>query len=313
MSGFLTVGIMKTAVELGLIYALVAMALFVSYSILNIADLSTDGSYTLGTAVSAIFTISGHPILGIFMAMLSGSLSGFVTAFLQTTLGIESILAGIIVNTGLYTVNLAVMGFSSNLSIFGTDTIFTLFAGENAFLNEWGVVILLSLIVLGLCFFLKWFFKTGLGLSIRATGDSPAMVRASSINPSFTITVGLCLSNALTGLSGSLIAQYNKTADINLGAGMVTVALASLVIGASIFGKKKLILRLLGVVFGSLLYRSIIALALRLKVPTEAFKLVSACIVALAISSTKVKELLQYKKLRRDAIERRKKEGEKHA
>ena len=155
MSGFLTVGIMKTAVELGLIYALVAMALFISYSILNIADLSTDGSYTLGTAVSAVFTISGHPILGIFMAILSGSLSGFVTAFLQTTLGIESILAGIIVNTGLYTVNLAVMGFSSNLSIFGTDTIFTLFAGDNAFLNEWGVVILLSIIVLLLCFFLK--------------------------------------------------------------------------------------------------------------------------------------------------------------
>lgn len=313
MSGFLTVGIMKTAVELGLIYALVAMALFISYSILNIADLSTDGSYTLGTAVSAVFTISGHPILGIFMAMLSGSLSGFVTAFLQTTLGIESILAGIIVNTGLYTVNLAVMGFSSNMSIFGTDTIFTLFAGDNAFLNEWGVVILLSIIVLLLCFFLKWFFKTGLGLSIRATGDSPAMVRASSINPTFTITVGLCLSNALTGLSGSLIAQYNKTADINLGAGMVTVALASLVIGESIFGKKKLILRLLGVVFGSLLYRSIIALALRLKVPTEAFKLFSACIVALAISSTKVKELLQYSKLRRNAMERQKKEGEKHA
>ena len=313
MSGFLTVGIMKTAVELGLIYALVAMALFISYSILNIADLSTDGSYTLGTAVSAVFTISGHPILGIFMAMLSGSLSGFVTAFLQTTLGIESILAGIIVNTGLYTVNLAVMGFSSNLSIFGTDTIFTLFAGDNAFLNEWGVVILLSIIVLLLCFFLKWFFKTGLGLSIRATGDSPAMVRASSINPTVTITVGLCLSNALTGLSGSLIAQYNKTADINLGTGMVTVALASLVIGESIFGKKKLILRLLGVVFGSLLYRSIIALALRLKVPTEAFKLVSACIVALAISSTKVKELLQYNRLRRNAMERQNKEGEKHA
>ena len=313
MSGFLTVGIMKTAVELGLIYALVAMALFISYSILNIADLSTDGSYTLGTAVSAVFTISGHPILGIFMAMLSGSLSGFVTAFLQTTLGIESILAGIIVNTGLYTVNLAVMGFSSNLSIFGTDTIFTLFAGDNAFLNEWGVVILLSIIVLLLCFFLKWFFKTGLGLSIRATGDSPAMVRASSINPTVTITVGLCLSNALTGLSGSLIAQYNKTADINLGTGMVTVALASLVIGESIFGKKKLILRLLGVVFGSLLYRSIIALALRLKVPTEAFKLVSACIVALAISSTKVKELLQYSRLRRNAMERQKQEGEKHA
>lgn len=207
MAEFFTIGIMKTALEIGLIYALVAMALFISYSILNIADLSTDGSFTLGTAVSAVFTISGHPILGIFMAMLSGSLSGFCTAFLQTTLGIESILAGIIVNTGLYTINLAVMGFSSNLSIFGTDTVFTLFAGENPFLSEWGTLILLLLILFVVAFVLRWFFGTGLGLSIRATGDSPAMVRASSINPAFTITVGLCLSNALTGLSGSLIAQ----------------------------------------------------------------------------------------------------------
>ena len=219
MAEFFTVGIIQTALEIGLIYALVAIALFISYSILNIADLSTDGSFTLGTAVSAVFTIAGHPILGIFMAMLSGSLSGFCTAFLQTTLGIESILSGIIVNTGLYTINLAVMGFSSNLSIFGTDTVFTLFSGLHPVLSEWGTVLLLLLIVLFVAFLLRWFFGTGLGLSIRATGDSPAMVRASSINPAFTITVGLCLSNALTALSGSLIAQYNKASDINLGNG----------------------------------------------------------------------------------------------
>ena len=208
-------------------------------------------------------------------------------------------------NTGLYTINLAVMGFSSNLSIFGTDTVFTLFAGENPFLSEWGTLILLLLILFVVAFVLRWFFGTGLGLSIRATGDSPAMVRASSINPAFTITVGLCLSNALTGLSGSLIAQYNKASDINLGNGMVTVALASLVIGETLFGKRKLLGRILGVIGGAILYRLVIALALRLRVPTEAFKLVSALIVALAISSTRIKELLHYAKLRRNAMRER--------
>jgi len=309
MAEFFTVGIIQTALEIGLIYALVAIALFISYSILNIADLSTDGSFTLGTAVSAVFTIAGHPILGIFMAMLSGSLSGFCTAFLQTTLGIESILSGIIVNTGLYTINLAVMGFSSNLSIFGTDTVFTLFSGLHPVLLEWGTVLLLFLIVLFVAFLLRWFFGTGLGLSIRATGDSPAMVRASSINPAFTITVGLCLSNALTALSGSLIAQYNKASDINLGNGMVTVALASLVIGESLFGKRKLLLRIFGVILGAILYRIVIALALRLRIPTEAFKLVSALIVAIAISSTRIQELLHYAKLRRNAIRERGKDA----
>ena len=243
------------------------------------------------------------------MAMLSGSLSGFCTAFLQTTLGIESILSGIIVNTGLYTINLAVMGFSSNLSIFGTDTVFTLFSGLHPVLLEWGTVLLLLLIVLFVAFLLRWFFGTGLGLSIRATGDSPAMVRASSINPAFTITVGLCLSNALTALSGSLIAQYNKASDINLGNGMVTVALASLVIGESLFGKRKLLLRIFGVILGAILYRIVIALALRLRIPTEAFKLVSALIVAIAISSTRIQELLHYAKLRRNAIRERGKDA----
>ena len=309
MAEFFTVGIIQTALEIGLIYALVAIALFISYSILNIADLSTDGSFTLGTAVSAVFTIAGYPILGIFMAMLSGSLSGFCTAFLQTTLGIESILSGIIVNTGLYTINLAVMGFSSNLSIFGTDTVFTLFSGVHPVLSEWGTVLLLIMFVLFVAFLLRWFFGTGLGLSIRATGDSPAMVRASSINPAFTITVGLCLSNALTALSGSLIAQYNKASDINLGNGMVTVALASLVIGESLFGKRKLLLRIFGVILGAILYRIVIALALRLRIPTEAFKLVSALIVAIAISSTRIQELLHYAKLRRNAIRERGKDA----
>lgn len=316
MTAFLTAGIIRTALEVGLIYSLVALSLFMSYSILNICDLSTDGCYTLGSAVGAVLTIAGHPILGIFAAMLAGVCSGYVTAFLQTRLGVESILAGIIVNTGLYTVNLAVMGFSSNLSIFGTETIFSLFQGisGSAFWQDWSSLILLALLLLLIASALRLFLSTRLGLSIRATGDSPAMVRASSINPAFTITVGLCAANSLTALAGSLIGQYNKSSDINLGIGMVTIALASLVIGETIFGRKKMTMRILGVVIGSCLYRLVIAAALRLKAPTEAFKLVSALIVAFAIAAPKAKELLSFERKRRSAMrERRRERGEGHA
>ena len=298
MTGFLTAGIIRTALEVGLVYSLVALSLFISYSILNICDLSTDGCYTLGCAVGAVVTIAGHPFLAIFAAMAAGVCSGFVTAFLQTKLGVESILAGIIVNTGLYTVNLAVMSFSSNVSIFGTDTIFTLFgklSSSKAFAS-WSKLILLAAIVLVVCLLIRWFLSTTLGLSIRA----------SSINPAFTITVGLCAANAITGLSGCLIAQYNKTCDINLGTGMVTIALASLVIGETLFGKHKMMARIFGMVVGSCLYRFIISVALRLNVPTEAFKLVSAVIVAVAIAAPRAKELVAFKHKQLNAIRERK-------
>ena len=308
LTGFLTAGIVRTALEVGLIYSLVALSLFISYSILNICDLSTDGCYTLGCAVGAVITIAGHPFLAIPAAMLAGICSGYVTALLQTKFGVESILAGIIVNTGLYTVNLAVMGFSSNVSIFGTDTIFSLFKGfsDSAFWKDWSALILLAVIVVLVCALIKWFLGTTLGLSIRATGDSPAMVRASSINPIFTITVGLCFSNSLTGLAGCLIGQYNKTCDINLGTGMVTIALASLVIGETLCGKGKMIVRILGMVIGSCLYRFIISIALRLNVPTEAFKLVSAVIVAIAIAAPRAKQLIAFKHKQLTAMQERK-------
>jgi putative ABC transport system permease protein len=204
LSGFLTVGIVQTALEVGLIYSLIALSLFISFSILNICDLSTDGCYTLGCSVGAVVTIAGHPILAIFAAMGAGICSGFVTALLQTKFGVQSILAGIIVNTALYTVNLGVMGFSSNLSIFGKDTVFSMFKSlsEAQWWISWYKLILLGMIILIVCIAIYWFLGTRLGLSIRATGDSPAMVRASSINPAFTITVGLCVSNSLTGLAG---------------------------------------------------------------------------------------------------------------
>ncbi len=315
MSSLFTISIFQSALELGCIYALVALALFISFTILNIADLTTDGCFTLGCAVGAMVTLAGHPFLALFAALISGALAGFVTAFLQTRLGVESILAGIIVNTGLYTINIAVMGFSSIANLFGCDTIFSL--GKDGFVNtifgEWYKVAIVVVIVVIIAVILWWFLGTTLGMSIRATGDNADMVRSSSINPTFTITVGLCLANSLTGLSGALIAQYQKSADINIGTGMVTISLASLIIGQSLIGNKgSMLRRILGTILGSILYRFIVAIALRLSVPAEALKLVSAIIVAVAIATPYVRKKLALKR-RELANYRGNVKGEKHA
>lgn len=294
MDSILSLPVVISALELGFIYALIALALFLSYSILNIADLSTDGCFTLGCAVGAQVAIMGHPILALFAAMLAGVCSGYVMAFLQTKLKVEPTLSGIIVNTGLYTVNLAVMGFSSNLSLFKCDTVYSLC--KDLFGPTWYKLIVSIIIVVIACIILAWFLGTRIGLSIRATGDNSDMVRASSINPGFTVTVGLCISGSLTALSGCLIGQYQKTCDINLGTGMVTIALASLIIGETLVGKSTVFRRIVGVILGSCLYRFAIAIALRLHIPAECLKLVSAVIVAIAIAAPYLKQQIAFQK-----------------
>ena len=292
MGSIITLSIVQSALELGFIYALVALALFISFSILNIADLSTDGCFTLGCAVCASVTLAGHPVLGLLAAMAAGVCSGFVTAFLQTRLGIQSILAGIIVNTGLYTINIAVMGFASNLNLFACDSVFTW--AKDAIGGTWYKLIVAAVIVALVGVLISLFLNTRLGLSIRATGDNPDMVRASSINTGMMITIGLCVANALTGLSGGLLAQYQKSCDINLGTGMVTIALASLLIGG-------MFKRVIGVILGSCLYRFIVAVALRLNVPAECLKLVSSIIVAVAIAFPYLKKQAVFYRQKRAA------------
>ena len=274
--------VITSALELGFIYALVALALFFSFRILNIADMTTDGSFTLGCAVSATVALAGHPYLALPAAMLAGSCAGIITALLQTKWGVPSILAGIITNTGLYTVNLAVMGFSSNVNLLKATTIFSAFPGMKII-----PAIVITLIVAAL---LVVFLNTRLGLSIRATGDNPDMVRASSINTGLTITIGLAVSNSITALSGAVLAQYQKTADINLGTGMVIIGLASLIIGETVFRGRKTWVKVVGAVVGCIVYRFIIALALRLDLPSECLKLVSAVIVAIAIALPTIKK-----------------------
>ena len=272
--------VILSAVELGCVYSLVALGLLVSFRVLNIADMTTDGSFTLGCAVSAALAAAGHPWLALAGAIAAGAGAGFVTAALHTKMKIPSILAGIITNTGLYTVNLAVMGFSSNLNLLGSETVFTALKPG---LGQWYRAVPAAALALVLGGVLVLFLRTRLGLSIRATGDNPDMVRTSSINTSFTITLGLCIANGLTALSGAVLAQYQRTADINLGTGMVVTGLASLIIGEALVPRGKMGAKVLGAIGGSILYRFVIALALRLDLPSECLKLVSAVIVALAI------------------------------
>ena len=288
--------IIQTALELGFLYALVAMALFLSYRVLDIADMTTDGCFVLGAAVSVTLTAAGHPILAIPAAMLAGSAAGFVTAFLQTRLGVPSILAGIITNTGLYTVNLMAMGWSSNVSLLKTETIFTMLKATGLG-GAWYETILSAFVTILMGVLLVFFLGTRLGLSIRATGDNRDMVRASSINPTFTITVGLCISNALTALSGAMVGQYQKTVDINGGTGIVVIGLACLIIGETVLGRRSIVKGVLAVMVGSFLYRLIYAIIFYTKiVPVEGLKLLTAVIVALAIASPTLKNWVAFQR-----------------
>ena len=279
-------GLGATALELGLISSITVLALFLSYSMLNVCDLSTDGCFTLGAAVGAVVAISGHPYLSILAALCVGMVSGFVTALLQTKMGIDSLLSGIIVNTGLYSVNIAIMGGASLLNMNKTETVFTkartLLSGT--FLSsqyKLAVVILFVALALAL---MTWFLKTRLGLAIRATGNNPDMVKSSSINPAFTTIVGLCLSNSLTALSGCLLAQSQKSVNVTIGSGMVTIALASLLIGRAFMGKGSIGKRAVGAVLGAFVFRLVYTIALRFNLPAYMLKLVSSVIVIIAIA-----------------------------
>ncbi len=287
----MNLALVQTALELGLTGSLTVLALFLSYSMLGVCDLSTDGCFTLGAAVGAAVALAGHPWLSLPAAMGAGMLSGFVTAFLQTRLGIDSLLSGIIVNTGLYSVNIAVMSGAPLLNLNWAETVFTrckdLLAGT-ALAGQYKLIVAALAAALAVAF-LTAFLGTRLGLSIRATGDNPDMVRASSVNPAFTTTVGLCLSNALTGLSGCLLAQSQKSAEINIGSGMVTIALASLLIGRTLCPRGGILRRALAAVLGAFLFRLVYAAALRLNMPAYMLKLTSSVIVALAIAGPYLK------------------------
>lgn len=265
--------------EQGLIYGLLTIGIYISYRILNVADLTVDGSFTTGAAVSIMLTLAGHPVLGILLAAVAGALAGIVTAFLQTKLKIQPILAGILTMTALYTINLAIMGNRPNMSLLYQETIFT---GIDEALGRWGELVLCLLICVVCVALVSLFLHTRLGLSVRATGDNEDMVRSSSINADLMKFIGLAVANALVALSGAVLCQYQQFTDISMGTGMVVIALASLVIGEVVFGWSKLMLA--AMIIGTIIYRLIYALALQVEIPVMYMKLVTAVFVILAIS-----------------------------
>lgn len=299
----------QTALELGLMCSLTVLALFLSYSMLNVCDLSTDGCFTLGAAVGAVVAISGHPYLAIVAAMAAGVCSGFITALLQTRMGVDSLLAGIIVNTGLYSINIAVMGGASLLNMNKTETVFTavkdMLAGT-ALSGQYKLIVSAIAVALTVIF-LSLFLRTRLGLAIRATGNNPDMVRSSSIDPIFTTTVGLCIANAFTGLSGCLLAQSQKSVSIDIGTGMVTMALASLLIGTTVMGRGGIPKRAIGMVVGAVIFRLVYTIALRFNMPAFMLKLVSSVIVVIAISVPYLKK--QWPTIRRRMNHKNKRGG----
>ena len=290
------------SIQLGLLYAVMALGIYITFRILDLPDMTVDGSFTLGMAVTAVLTINGHPYLALIAAILIGGLAGLTTGILQTKMGINPILSGILVMTGLYTVNLFIMGGKANLSLVGKDTVFMkmqkLFP-SNIYFGKTVVGLFLCVLVIVI---LSITFKTRLGLSIRATGDNEDMVRSSSVNADFAKCVGLALGNCCVALSGGLICQYNMFADITFGTGMVVIGLASVIIGETLFGRRSVTLGFISAAVGSILYRIILAIAYNFDLfPAYALKLISSIIVAIALLLPTFKSKWQLAKIRKEA------------
>ena len=292
-----------SALSQGMLYAPMALGVFVTFRILKTPDLTVDGSFVFGMTACAAVTIAGHPVLALFVGAAAGALAGLFTALLQTKLRIEPILAGILVAAGLYTVNYAVLGGQSNLYLQhetvnsagaavmeASATIYKSFAGlfsriDSPLLDGNAQVLLLTLaIVVVLTAALGVFFFTRPGMAIRATGDNEEMVRSSSINADLTRTAGVMLANALVALSGALLCQQQRYADLNCGSSMLVMGLASVIIGQVLFGERGIVVSLISAVGGSLLYRVIIQAAYQVEMPSYAVKLLSTIIVVCALA-----------------------------
>ena len=291
------------SLQLGLIYGFLAIGIYISFRIMNIPDLTAEGSFTFGLVVAAVFADLGHPILGIVLALAAGALAGVVTGALNVYLRIPAILAGNLTMSGLYSVNLLTMDSKANLTLIGVDTIFSLtapiFGGDLDLAKT-----LVNLVLVALAVFLIYtFFKTRIGLSIRATGDNEYMVRASSINIGVTKILALALSNAIIALSGGILAQYQQFADISSGVGMLVVGLASVIIGEAFLGQRGILCGLCAAVLGSIIYRLLIALAYQTNIfPSAAFRLISAVIVTIALAIPAIKQLLDMQRKRKENL-----------
>lgn len=296
-----------TSLQEGFLYGLLALGIFISLRLLNTPDLTTESSFGFGSAVAAVVAAAGHPLLSLPLAVVAGALAGFVTGMLQTKLKVHPVLSGIITMSGLYSVNLIVLGNTPNLSL-GSGALFKILYGffelnsmEKKIMGAAVSAVFCVLVVLVLI----WFFKTHLGMCIRATGDNPDMVRASSINVDRTRVTALCLSNALVALSGALIAHYGGYSDIHSSNGTLVYGLASVIIGEAIFGRRSVTVGIISAVVGSIVYKLIVTFVVDMNLfgdySATLMKLMCAVIVAVTLSIPAVKSHISRTKVRSEA------------
>lgn len=281
----MTESVVLGTLEKGLVFSFLALGIFISFRILDIPDLSVDGTFTLGVAVSVMNAYNGNPIRGMILAVIAGAAAGCVTGLLVTKLRVQPILAGIITMTALYSINLKIMS-RPNISLWRKDTLFTYFEGA---LGEYNKVIVSGVMLIAVSLILFLFLKTQLGMSLRATGDNEFMVRASSINSDTMKILGFALANGLVSLSGAMYAQYSSAGDTNSGTGMLVVGLASIIIGEIFFKKHSILFGILAAIIGATAYRYVLAFAMGLGMDSNYTKLFSAVIVAIAIAVPAVK------------------------
>ncbi|WP_321380917.1 ABC transporter permease [Trichococcus shcherbakoviae] len=287
-----------SAVSQGLLWSILALGLFVSFRILDLADMTTEGSFPLGAAVAVqAITLGANPYIAIIFAIIAGSSAGLITGFLITKLQIPSLLAGILTMTGLYSINLRVMG-RANISLLGKNTIFTVF--ENMNLPRHFDTITLGLLVVVLIIGLYViFFKTEFGQAVIATGDNEAMARSLGISTNTMKIVGLMISNGIVALAGSIIAQDNGYADISMGIGTIVIGLASIIIGEVLFTNVSFKMRLVCLMLGSVLYRLIMVMVLEAGMNPNDFKLISAVLLTFFLALPKIKETYYMYSLRK--------------
>ncbi|MDI9512392.1 MAG: hypothetical protein WAP98_07110 [Caldicoprobacterales bacterium] len=284
--------IITGAISLGLLWAIMTIGVYITYRILNIADLTVEGSITMGAAIAAKALTGGvNPYLAIILAFFGGMIAGLFTGILHTKLKIPALLSGILTMIALYSVNLRIMG-TSNLSLIRAETVYMPFQAMG--LNQNNAAIVVGLICVSiLVAILYWFFGTEIGSVIRATGNNPHMVRAQGVNTDLTIVIGLVLSNGLVAVSGGLIAQSQRFADIQMGTGSIVIGLASVIIGEVLFSRNGFLSKLISLVLGAVIYRVIIAFVLKLGMPANDLKLFTAITVAIALALPIFKEYLQ--------------------
>ena len=312
--------LLLSALSQGMIYAPMAMGVFIAFQVLNTPDLTIDGSFVAGMCACAVVTIAGHPGLALLCSLLVGAAAGWITGMLQTKVGINPILSGILTMTGLYTVNFVLLGGQSNLYLqrmelnsvgaqtqVASDTVYKSFrtlmidlSGNRRCDSNLSALILTALIVAAAATILAVFFFTRTGMAIRATGDNEQMVRSSSINADRSRILGIMISNALVAFSGALLCEQQRYADLNFGSGMLVVGLASVIIGQVFFGRRSVTLGIVSAVAGSLVYRIILQVAYKVEMPSYAVKLLSAVIVVVALSIPRVKRLIAERRAERE-------------